>query len=256
MQASGRNDDVPERRLVDHLTRLEQELIEASTRRIHDFERRLELEWEALRQLHEERLRVRSGRHARMRTAVTVVALILFGLLALVSYFQWRLADRVGVIDNAIRETQEQVQRESAAVRREQTRQSAALQATVRSAQRGLDVLAAADVQRFPLYGSRAAPAAAGQALWSRSRGLLLDAARLPQLPSGAVHQVWLVNTRGSIGLGFLAPDAQGRVNATFGTPPELTGNVIAVVVTVEASGGSASPGGRVALASVDPQLH
>ena len=39
------------------LQALEQKLLDASARRIHDFERRLEHEWLALRQLHEEPLK-------------------------------------------------------------------------------------------------------------------------------------------------------------------------------------------------------
>jgi hypothetical protein len=249
MTASGRNDRAPERRLVDHVTKLEQELLEASTRRIHDFERRLELEWEALRQLHEERLRGRSGFEARMLIGLAVLALTVVVLLALISYFYFRIADRAAVIDSSVRRAQEQVERESASMRRELGKRSAELEAAARSTQRALLVLASADVQRFALLGRRGAPAAAGQALWSRSRGLVLDAARVPPPASGEVQQVWLVTTRGSIGLGFIAPDAQGRVSATFDTPPELPGAVLGVIVTTEPAGGSTAPGRRFVLA-------
>jgi hypothetical protein len=253
MKASGRNDDAPERRLIDHLTKLEQELLEASTRRIHDFERRLELEWEALRQLHEDRLAGRSGFEARMLTGLAVLALTVVLLLALISYFYFRIADQAGVIDRSVRQTEEQVQRETGAMRRDLSNRSAELDAAVRSTQRALNVLAAADVERFPLLGRRLAPNATGQALWSRSRGLVLAAARVPPPPSGEVQQVWLVTTRGSIGLGFIVPDAQGRVSATFDTPPELPGAVLGVIVTAETAGGSASPGRRFVLAPMDP---
>ena len=40
-----------------HLQALEQKLLDASAHRIHEFERRLEHEWLALRQLHEEPLK-------------------------------------------------------------------------------------------------------------------------------------------------------------------------------------------------------
>lgn len=253
MKASGWNDDPPERRLIDHLTKLEQELVEASTRRIHDFERRLELEWEALRQLHEERLKSRSGFEARMLTGLAVLALTVVVLLALISYFYFRIADRAALIDQSVGQAQQQIQRESAALRRELNKRSAELEAASRSTQRALAVLAAADVQRFQLLGRRAAPAAAGQALWSRSRGLVLEAARVPPPPSGDVHQAWLVTTRGSISLGFVVPDARGRVSGTFETPPELPGAVVGVIVTAEPAGGSASPGRRFVLAPLDP---
>src|SRR5918995_1464765 len=239
MKASGRNDDAPERRLVDHLTKLEQELLEASTRRIHDFERRLELEWEALRQLHEEPLKRRSGFEARMLIGLALLALTVVILLALISYFYFRLADQAAVIDRSVRQAQEQVQSESASMRRELSKRSDEVEAIVRSTQRAVSVLAARDVERFPLLGRRAASAASGQALWSRSRGLLLEAAHVPPPPSGEMHQVWLVTTRGSISLGFIVPDVQGHVSSIFETPPELPGAVLGVIVTAEPAGGS-----------------
>jgi hypothetical protein len=249
MKASGRNDDAPERRLIDHLAKLEQEVLEASMRRVHEFERRLELEWEALRQLHEERLKRRSGFEARMLTGLAVLALTVVILLALNSYFYFRVADETAGIDASVRQVREEAQRESGTMRRDVGRRSAELESAVRSTQRALHVLAAVDVERFPLMGRGAAPAAAGQALWSRSRGLVLEAARMPPSPSGEVQQVWLVTSRGSISLGFIAPDAQGRVSATFDTPPELPGAVVGVIVTAESAGGSASPGRRFLLA-------
>lgn len=253
MKASGRNDDAPARRLIDHVAKLEQELLEASTRRVHEFERRLELEWEALRQLHEERLQSRSGFEARMLTGLAVLALTVVILLALLSYYYFRIADRTAVVDASLRQVQEQVQRDSGAMKRELAARSTELAAATRSTERALQVLAAADVQRFPLVGRREAPAAAGQALWSRSRGLVLDAARVPRPASGEVQQVWLVTTRGAIGLGFLAPDARGRVSVTFDTPPELPGSVLGVIVTTEAAGGSAAPGRRFVLVPFEP---
>lgn len=252
MKASGRNDDAPERRLIDHLTKLEQELLEASTRRVHEFERRLELEWEALRQLHEERLKSRSDFERRTGIALTALALAVVVLLALTWYAYVRIADQAADTDRSLRQAQEHAQGETGSMRRELSKRSAELEAAVRSTQRALSVLAAADVQRFPLLGRGAAAAAAGQALWSRSRGLVLDAARVPPPPSGEVHQVWLVTTRGSISLGFVVPDAQGRVSATFDTPQELPGSVLGVIVTAETAGGSGAPGRRFVLAPLD----
>ena len=253
MKASGRNDDAPERRLIDHWTKLQQELLEASTRRIHDFERRLELEWEALRQLHEERLKSRSGFDKRIAAGLASLAVIFVVLLVLAVYGYLRIADQAADAQRAARQAHEQVQGETAATRRELSKRSAELEAALRSSERALHVVAAADVVRFPLLGTRAAPAAAGQALWSRSRGLVLEASRVPSPPSGEVHQVWLVTSRGSISLGFAVPDAQGRVGATFDTPPELPGTVLGVIVTTEGAGGSAAPGRRFVLAPRDP---
>ena len=183
---------------------------------------------------------------------MAVLALTLLGLLGLASYFYFRLADRMSAVERAAYEAQERTRSETASLLRDARKLSAETQAELRANERMVNVLAAADVQRFPLFGRQAAPAAAGQALWSRSRGLVLDAARVPQPSSGEVHQVWLVTTRGAISLGFVVPDSHGRVSATFDTPPDLPGNVVDVLVTVEPAGGSAAPGRRV-LAAVDP---
>src|SRR3990172_2039647 len=92
--------------------------------------------------------------------------------------------------------------------------------------ERVVHVLAAADLQRFELRGERGAPAASGQALWSPSRGLVLTATRLPPAPPGQIGQAWLVTSRGSLSLGFVSPDGQGRFTSAFDAPPELSGVV------------------------------
>ena len=51
----------------ERIRTLEQKLLDASSQRIHEFERRLELEWLALRQLHEEPLKTLEQR----TTAIT-----------------------------------------------------------------------------------------------------------------------------------------------------------------------------------------
>jgi hypothetical protein len=55
------------------LQELEQKLLDASSRRIHDFERRLEHEWLALRQLHEEPLKTLEQKSAIAEDSLAVV---------------------------------------------------------------------------------------------------------------------------------------------------------------------------------------
>jgi hypothetical protein len=251
MHASGRSNDAPERRLVDHLTKLEQQLLEASTRRIHEFERRIELEWEALRQLHEERLKSRSGARARIVKALTALAVAVVILTALIAYAFYRIANQTADSDRSARQAQQHVASETASLKRELSKRSTDLETAVRANQRALNVLAAADIERFPLHGRRAP--AAGQALWSRSRGLLLEAVRVPPPSAGEMQQVWVVTTRGSIGLGFILPDKDGRVLAAFEAPREVPGAVLGVIVTTETAGGGTSPSRRFILAPPDP---
>jgi hypothetical protein len=46
------------------------------------------------------------------------------------------------------------------------------------------------------------------------------------QAKTNQLYQVWLVTTGIPMSLGFVTPDAQGRVDVAFDTPPELRGNV------------------------------
>ena len=84
----------------------------------------------------------------------------------------------------------------------------------------------------------------------SASRGVALSGAKLPPLSANQTYQVWLVTTQGSIGLGFVAPDAQGRVSAAFDTPPHLPGGVTGFMLSLEPTGGNAKPTGPIVLAS------
>ena len=62
-------------RLDARFEELEKNLLDASERRIHDFERRLEHEWIALRQLHEEPLKTFEQRTTALaETSLNLVA--------------------------------------------------------------------------------------------------------------------------------------------------------------------------------------
>ena len=122
--------------------------------------------------------------------------------------------------------------------------------ASAARAERMMQVMVASDARRVPLAGGAAAPAASGQAVWSRTRGVVLTATGLPRANAGDVYQVWLSTTRGVLALGFAPPDAQGRVTATFEIPSELPGNVTGFLLTREPAGGSPAPQGPVALSS------
>jgi hypothetical protein len=115
---------------------------------------------------------------------------------------------------------------------------------------RMLEVVTASDTRRLALQGQEHAAAAAGQALLSRSRGLLISATGLPPAGAGQVYQVWLQTSRGPLSLGFLAADSRGRANTVFELPPELAGVISGITVTREPAGGAPQPGGIVMLAS------
>lgn len=114
----------------------------------------------------------------------------------------------------------------------------------VRSDESRIAVLAAPDVKRVDLAGQPAAPGAAAQAYWSRSRGMVFTASNLPALPAGRVYQLWVLTAQPApISAGLLKPDAAGRVNVVFETPADIP-TPVAMAVTIEPDGGVPAPTG------------
>jgi hypothetical protein len=279
---------------------LEKNLVEASARRIHEFERRLELEWIALRQLHEEPLKTFEQRttalaesclhlvseslallraqtppkpdesaieqpqqsaavpmlaHRRGTTIALFVALAV--LTAFSAYTSWAFsvelkntAARATAAEERLTRLQQRVDTETREAGRTLQRLTSEATTSAARAERLANVLAASDVRAYPMRGQRTAAAADGQIYSSASRGVALSASKLPPLSSNQIYQVWLVTTRGSIGLGFVVPDAQGRVSAAFDLPPDLPGSVTGFMLSLEPTGGNAKPTGPIVLAS------
>lgn len=110
----------------------------------------------------------------------------------------------------AARETAAQATDESQSVRVELAtvrRESARLGQT-------LAVLTAPDVVQIELKGQAAAAGAAGRAYWSRSRGIVFNADRLPALPAGRVYQLWAL-APAPVSIGILAVSADGNATTT-----------------------------------------
>jgi anti-sigma-K factor RskA len=105
-------------------------------------------------------------------------------------------------------------------------------------------VLAAPDLARIDLAGQPAAPSAAARAYWSRSRGLVLTASNLPQLPAGRTYQLWVLTKEPApMSAGLLKPDRDGRATMTVVTPVDMPAPV-AMAVTIEPEGGVPAPTG------------
>ena len=106
-------------------------------------------------------------------------------------------------------------------------------------AQSALLVLVAPDLARIDLAGQPAAP--------TRHRARLLEPiarawcsppSNLPAPPRGRAYQLWVLTAQPApISAGMLTPDASGRVNARFDTPPDLP-RPVAMAVTLEPEGG------------------
>jgi anti-sigma-K factor RskA len=116
-----------------------------------------------------------------------------------------------------------------------------------RAADRGttaMAVLTAPDVARISLAGQPDAPDARAVAYWSRARGMVFNASKLPPPPAGKTYQVWVVTTDPApLSAGLIEPDANGQVDVVFATPPDIP-QPVAVAVTLEPAGGVPSPTG------------
>jgi hypothetical protein len=111
------------------------------------------------------------------------------------------------------------------------------------------DVLAASDLIRFNLVGGPATARFSGQLLWSRARGLVFSASRMPAPPAGSTYQIWLRTATLPVSVGTFVPDASGRATVAIDTAPSVPRPVTGVTVTLEPEPGGAAPSGPVVLA-------
>lgn len=113
-------------------------------------------------------------------------------------------------------------------------------------------ILTAPDVVRVDLQGQPVAPDSTGRVYWSRSRGLVFSASKLPALPASKIYQLWFVTTGGAISAGLVQPGPSGDSVLTFDNPPGIVGPV-ALAITIEPAGGVPSPTGDKYLVGAVP---
>jgi hypothetical protein len=102
-------------------------------------------------------------------------------------------------------------------------------------------ILAAGDLRRADLAGTKAAPAVSGRAFWSRTQGMVVAFANLPPTDAGRVYQLWVIPPGGDpIGAGLLDLKSDGRALAL--ARPGTSDRVGTVAITLEPPGGSAVP--------------
>ena len=102
-------------------------------------------------------------------------------------------------------------------------------------------ILAAGDLRRLDLAGTKAAPAAAGRAFWSPAEGLVVAFANLPATDAGRVYQLWVIPPGGNpidAGLLDLQPGGRALALARAGTSQRVG----TVAITLEPAGGSPVP--------------
>jgi len=159
--------------------------------------------------------------------------------LVLAAYLTWdglRLRDQVATLSAKLAEAQ-------ALVAAAETR-IAGLQNAAERATSAMAILTAPDMARIDLAGQPDAPDARARAFWSRERGMVFSASKLPPPPPGKTYQVWVVTSGPApISAGLIEPDSQGHVDVVFATPPDIL-QPVAVAVTLEPAGGVPAPTG------------
>jgi hypothetical protein len=188
-----------------------------------------------------------SSRYVRGGLAAAAgIVLIILG----VRWIEVRLNDasaRVAAAERHVITTTEEASREVVAARQDADRQIVEARQLAQRAETVGVILTAPDLIRFNLTSETNGSSA--QLLWSRTRGLVLSGSRLPAAPPESTYQLWLVTNTQSVGAGVFVPDDAGRATLVVDAPPRVPGPVVGAAVTIEPSGGRATPSGRTLLA-------
>ena len=159
--------------------------------------------------------------------------------LVLAAYLTWdglRLRDQVATLSAQLAEAR--------ALNAAAETRIAALQHAAQQGASAMAILTAPDMARIDLAGQPEAPDARARAFWSRERGMVFSASKLPPPPPGKVYQVWVVTTAPApLSAGLIEPDSQGHVDVVFATPVDIP-QPVAVAVTLEPAGGVPAPTG------------
>ena len=182
--------------------------------------------------------------HLVAGVALALAAFALFGF-----WMQKRVDARLNEAAARVADAERQSEATAAAALQatEATRQEAAKQVadarqSAVQAQIVGNVLAAPDLLRYSLVGVDGDTRARAQVLFSRSRGTVFSASRLPAPAEGRTYQLWLLSRTGPVNAGLLTPDSDGRVTFANDEPIENLARVSGVLVTVEPAGGSTQP--------------
>jgi anti-sigma-K factor RskA len=182
--------------------------------------------------------------------ALVVLALIAAGII--VTRLQRQItaaAARVTAAEQQAQAATRAANEQIVAARDTAAQQIADARATALRAQTISDVLAAPDLVRYNLAGGAPGARFTAQVLWSRSRGLVFSASRLPAPPPDSSYQIWLLTSGEPVSAGVFVPDTSGRFTLATDAPPRVPRAVSGVAVTVERAGGVPAPTGVTLLA-------
>ena len=174
--------------------------------------------------------------------------------------FGWHLQNQVQVAAARAQEAELKAQRaatdaaqQATAAREEAARQISSAREIADRAERIGNVLAAPDLIRYSMSGGTAAPAAAGQGLWSRTRGLVFTGTRIPPPPPDGAHQVWLLTRSAPVKASTFVPRPDGTVTIVE-ERLRVPGAVVGIMVTAERVKSGHSPSGDLVLSSIQPE--
>jgi anti-sigma-K factor RskA len=161
-----------------------------------------------------------------------------------------RLWDRIGELEARAAEASQritQAEQQVVQVQKASEQRVGDLQQAAVRAQRVAEILAAPDLLRIDLGPTPRGGGAYAQVLWSRSRGLVASASRLPRTRPGRAYQLWVLTDGPPVSAGLLELDGTGRGSLLIGEPLTFPRR-LGFVVTGEPEGGSPSPAGLVYL--------
>ncbi len=181
-----------------------------------------------------------------------VPAVALLGLAVVIAgMFGWRLQGQIKAATDRAEMAEKKADvandglRQAESARDEAAKQTADAREMAGRLQRIGNVMAAPDLIRFALAGPNGA---SGQALFSRSRGLVVNGSGLTAPPENASYVAWLVTRFAPVKMGPLTVEADGMV--TLAAPVPSVPRVVGVMVTAEAAEGGDAPSGTAVLSS------
>lgn len=193
------------------------------------------------------------------RPLYTAIAVALAGMVLIGLWMQRRVDTRLNEAAAKVTAAERErdaataaTREEAARTREEAARQVAEARQSAAQAQIVGNVLAAPDRLRYWLTAVDPATRAYAQVLFSRSRGIVFSASRLPAAGDGKAYQLWLLTTRGPVSAGTVTPDAAGRVTLAADVPAAVQGRLLGALVTREPAGGAAQPSENKALIQVE----
>lgn len=185
---------------------------------------------------------VAQGERAKRMLHITAVAGIALLLPAAVA--GWLAADRARDAESRAQAAMVAAAQQVNAAREEAARQAESARESGTRTEKLIEVLAAPDLVRYTVTGIDRYETA-GQLLWSRSRGVVFTALRVPPLAADVTYQLWLMTDEAPVAVGMFTPDRGGRVTVAT-DPPRSPRPVIGASITIEPTGGSQRPSARV----------